>query len=106
MEDVRRLRSAETGGMMIVHGPAAVDVAIQVDEVGSTFTVWLVGQELDDLTTENFTGTNVADINYTPATGVLTGKAMTASGTVRIAVENTTIGTLNVTIEDDYDPNA
>ena len=83
-----------------------MNVAIQVDEVGSTFTVWLVGQELDDLTTENFTGTNVADINYTPATGVLTGKAMTASGTVRIAVENTTIGTLNVTIEDDYDPNA
>jgi len=83
-----------------------MNVAIQVDEVGSTFTVWLVGQELDDLTTENFTGTNVADINYTPATGVLTGKAMTASGSIRIAVENTTIGTLNVTIEDGYDPNA
>jgi hypothetical protein len=31
---------------------------------------------------------------------------MTASGSIRIAVENTTIGTLNVTIEDDYDPNA
>ena len=79
----------------------ALSVAIQVAEVGSTFTVWLVGQELDDLTTDNFTGTNVADIAYTPATGVLTGKAMTASGSVRIAAENTTIATLSITVEDD-----
>ncbi len=83
-----------------------MSVAVQVSEVGATFTVWLVGQELDDLTTENFTGTNVADISYVPATGVLSGKAMTVSGSVRIAVEGTTIASLSVAVAgDDYDPN-
>ena len=77
-----------------------LSVALQVDEIGSTFSVYLVGQELDDLTTDNFTGTNIADISYNPATGVLSGKAMTASGSVRIAVEDTTIGTLNVVVDD------
>ena len=83
-----------------------MSVAVQVSEVGATFTVWFVGQELDDLTTENFTGTNVADISYVPATGVLSGKAMTVSGSVRIAVEGTTIASLSVAVAgDDYDPN-
>jgi nucleoid DNA-binding protein len=77
-----------------------LSVALQVDEIGSTFSVYLVGQELDDLTTDNFTGTNIADISYNPATGALSGKAMTASGSVRIAVDDTTIGTLNVVVDD------
>ncbi len=82
-----------------------LSVAIEVSEVGDTFSVWLVGEELDDLTVDNFTGTNVADISYTPATGVLSGKIMTASGSIRIADEDTTIATLHVVIpEDDYNP--
>ena len=82
-----------------------LSVAIEVSEVGDTFSVWLVGEEIDDLTVDNFTGTNVADISYTPASGVLSGKIMTASGSIRIADEDTTIATLHVVIpEDDYNP--
>ena len=76
-------------------------VSIQVGEVGDTFTVWLVGNELDDLTVDNFTGTDVADIAYNPATGVLSGKVMTASGSIRIADDDTTIATLHVVIQQD-----
>ncbi len=76
-------------------------VSIQVGEVGDTFTVWLVGNELDDLTVDNFTGTDVADIAYNPATGVLSGKVMTASGSIRIADNDTTIATLHVVIQQD-----
>ena len=76
-------------------------VSIQVGEVGDTFTVWLVGNELDDLTVDNFTGTDVADIAYNPATAVLSGKVMTASGSIRIADNDTTIATLHVVIQQD-----
>ena len=76
-------------------------VSIQVGEVGDTFTVWLVGNELDDLTVDNFTGTDVADIAYNPATAVLSGKVMTASGSIRIADDDTTIATLHVVIQQD-----
>ncbi len=81
------------------------NVSIQVSEVGDTFTVWLVGQELDDLTVSNFTGSNVADLSYAPETGMLSGKVTTASGSIRIADDDTTIATLHVVIqEDDVNP--
>lgn len=64
-----------------------------------------MGQELDELTVGNFTGSNVADLSYAPETGMLSGKVTTASGSIRIADDDTTIATLHVVIqEDDVNP--
>lgn len=83
----------------------SLSTAVQVSQVGDQISIYLVGQELDDLTTANFVGTSVGSLNYTPATGQLTGNLNASSGSIRITNDDTTIATIQCRVEeDDYNP--
>lgn len=83
----------------------SLGTAVQVSQIGDQISVYLVGEELDDLSTADFVGTNVSNLNYTPASGLLTGTLNAASGSIRITNDGTTIGTISCQVEeDDYNP--
>lgn len=84
--------------------------AIEADPNNGAFDVYLQGNDVDELVLADFTGTGITNINWDVENAQLSGRCTGSSGSVRIAHNNTTIGTLNVTKTtggggDDYNPN-
>lgn len=78
----------------------ALATAIASDQNSGSFSVILVGENLDDLTTASFSivDGSFSGLAYNPATATIAGTCI-SSGHLRIADNSTTIATLSVTRE-------
>lgn len=84
--------------------------AVEADPDNGAFDAYLQGNDVDELVIGDFTGTGITNLTWDAENAQLSGRCTGSSGSVRIAYNNTTIGTLNVTKTtggggDDYDPN-
>lgn len=74
----------------------ALNVSLMV-ESNDAFDITLVGTNLDDLTTESFSGQKLTDLSYNPQTGQLTGaKSQSGSTSLVITANSTTVATITV----------
>ena len=72
----------------------ATSVDADVDTGG--FGIFLVGTDIDELSTSDFSGQGISGISYTPATGELEGIVDAGTRTLVIQSEGTTIATLTI----------
>lgn len=83
--------------------------AVEANPDNGAFDAYLQGNDVDELVIGDFTGTGITNLTWDAENAQLSGRCTGSSGSVRIAYNNTTIGTLNVTKTtgggDDYDPN-
>lgn len=81
----------------------SLNTAVVADADSGVFEAILVGNDVDELTKDSFTGsTGISILSYTESTGVLMGEAA-QTGTVTIRHEDTTIATLKITKGQDTD---
>ena len=84
--------------------------AVEANPDNGAFDAYLQGNDVDELVIGDFTGTGITNLTWDAENAQLSGRCTGSSGSVRIAYNNTTIGTLNVTKttgggSSDYDPN-
>lgn len=75
----------------------SLSTAVNADASDGSFSIILVGNDIDDLTNANFSGSGLNNLDYTPVSGTLTGVCgSTGVKALRIAVDDTTIATINI----------
>ena len=73
-----------------------LSVAVNANQETGAFDVVLVGNNIDDLTTADFSGTGLSSLSYAPATGHISGVVDSGSRTLVIQSDGTTIATLTI----------
>lgn len=75
----------------------SLSTAVDADSTDGSFSIILVGSDIDDLTNENFSGSGLNNLDYTPGTGTLTGQCSSVGVKhLRIAVDDTTIANIDI----------
>ena len=87
-----------TGWKLTQNGaPQSLATAIDADPETGEFGCFLIGEDTDELTVGDFSGTGISNITYTPATGEVGGFVDAGTRTLVIQSDGTTIATLSVT---------
>lgn len=80
----------------------SLNTSYELDEAGGQGSIYLVGANLDTLTTDNFVFTGGMTIEeYDPSDGNLFFNGSNSGGTIMVKVNNATIATITVTVPDE-----